>query len=102
MWRAGIGDSAVNVEYRSALHPLTRDLVAAILEDGCPSREAMLAFGIETEWHFEALFYPFWEGDFFAEQLDEARGDGEKLTELVFKAPNNPHRFITFIIREKP
>jgi len=91
----------VNVEYSSALHPLTRNLIAAILEDGCPSREAMLAFGIETEWHFEALAYPFWEGDFSAGQLDEARGNGEKLTELVFKAPNNPHRFITFVMREQ-
>jgi hypothetical protein len=89
----------MGVNYKSVLHPHTRDLIAAILDDGVPSRETMLAFGIETEWHFEALFYPFWEGDFSAEQLDEARGDGEKLTELVVAAPHNPHRFITFIIR---
>ena len=82
------------------IDPATRDLVAAILEDGIPAYDTMLAFGIETEWHFEALFYAFWEGDFTAEELDACRGDGEKLTELVFKAPNNPHRFITFIMRQ--
>ena len=91
----------MSVEYKSRLHSETRNLVAAILDDDCPSYEAMFAFGIETAWHFEALFYPFWEGDFSAEQLDEARGNGEKLTELVFAAPSNPHRFITFIMREK-
>lgn len=90
----------MHLKYESKLHETTRNVIAAILEDGCPSHEAMLAFGIDTEWHFEALAYPFWEGDFSAEQLDEARGDGDKLTELVFKAPNNPHRFITFIMRQ--
>lgn len=86
------------MEYKSPLRPATRELVAAFLEDRCPSESAMLAFGINTEWHYEALFLPFWEGEIFAEQLDEACGDGEKLTMLAFTARFNPHRFITFII----
>lgn len=87
------------IEQLEQVRPVTRNLIESVMLDSWPDHAAIVDFGIDSQEHYEALYYPFWEGDISAEQLDEARGNGEKLIELVFKAPNNPHRFITFIMR---
>lgn len=79
------------------IRPLTHELVTAIMLDKLPESPAIVTdFGIESQQHYEALYYPVRAGEITAEQLDEALGNGPKLTELVRRSPSNPHKEITF------
>lgn len=79
-----------------AIRPTTRNLVEAVMLDVWPRLPAIIDFGIRSQEHFEALYYPLRHGDFTPEQLDAALGNGRKLTELVNAAPHNPHKGIAF------
>ena len=74
----------------------TRNLVEAVLMDVWPRQAAILDFGLDTQEHLEALYYPLRHGDITPEQVDAAIGDGKELTELVNAAPHNPHKGIEF------
>jgi hypothetical protein len=74
----------------------TRNLVEAIWLDVWPRSGAIVDFGLESQEHYEALYYPVREGEITPEQLDVALGKGEKLTALARSARSNPHKEINF------
>ena len=74
----------------------TRNLVEAVMLDVWPRNGAIVDFGIRSQEHYEALYYPLRHGDFTPEQMDAALGNGRKLTGLVNAAPHNPHKGIEF------
>jgi hypothetical protein len=78
------------------LRPATKNLVKAVVLDVWPNHAAVIDFGIDSQSHYEALYYPLRHGDITAGQLEAALGDGKKLTELVNGAEHNPHRGIVF------
>jgi hypothetical protein len=79
-----------------AIRPATKNLVEAVLFDVWPRNAAIVDFGIRSQEHYEALYYPLRDGDITPEQVDAALGNGRKLTELVNAAPHNPHKGIEF------
>ena len=78
------------------VRPTTTNLVEAVMLDVWPRPPAIVDFGIRSQAHLEALYYPLRHGDFTPEQVDAALGNGRKLTELVNAAPHNPHKGIVF------
>lgn len=80
----------------------TRHLIQAVVHDTWPPDASVAAFGIRSQEHYEALYHPLRHGDIAREQLEAARGNGEKLTRLVNAAPHNPHRGIEFVIEPVP
>jgi hypothetical protein len=74
----------------------TRNLVESVLLDVWPRNGAIVDFGLKSQEHYEALYYPVREGELTPAQLDEALGKGEKLTALARSARSNPHRNIEF------
>ncbi|MHC5540894.1 hypothetical protein ACYOEI_21945 [Singulisphaera rosea] len=79
------------------VRPATKNLVAAILIDVWPSAGVIVDFGLDSQEHYEALYYPIRQGEISPKVLDAALGDGQKLTELVRAAPSNPHKEIAFL-----
>jgi hypothetical protein len=79
------------------LRPVTRRLIEDVALDIRPSSPAVLNdFGIESQQHYEALYYPLREGEILPMQLEAAICCGPKLTELVNAATSNPHKGISF------
>jgi len=78
------------------LRDTTRSLIKAITLDVWPSVAAVVDYGIHSQEHYEALYYPLRHGDFTPQQLDAALGKGPVLTEMVNAAPHNPHKGIVF------
>lgn len=76
--------------------PLTKQLVEAIAFDVWPGNAAAMDFGLNSQEHYEALYYPVRNGEITAEQLERALGSGPRLTELANAAPSNPHKGIVF------
>lgn len=76
------------------MKPLTKKLIDCILDDEFPSGLAIYVdFGIPTNdpsQVFGAYQWGYKREIFSAEELDNALGDGEKLTELVNRE-NNPY-----------
>jgi hypothetical protein len=79
-----------------AIRPATKNLVEAVLLDVWPRNAAVVDFGIRSQEHYEALYYPLRHGEITPEQVDAAMGNGRKLTGLVNAAPHNPHKGIEF------
>lgn len=81
----------------SSVRALTQHLFDAILSDVWPEAAAAIVdFGLESQEHYEALYYPLRAGEIALEQLDDALGNGLKLTALVRSACSNPHQGIVF------
>lgn len=78
------------------LRPVTRDLIESVLMDASPGAAAIVDFGLDSQEHYEALYYPIRQGEITPTALDEALGHGEKLTALVRAAPSNPHKEVQF------
>ena len=78
------------------LRGTTRNLLAATWADEWPRDGAIVDFGLRTQEHYEALYYPLRHGDITPEQVDAAMGDGGRLTDLVSEAAHNPHKGIVF------
>lgn len=78
-----------------AVKSVTRNLVESMMLDSWPRPAAVVDFGLDSQVHYEALYYPLRAGDISAAALDAALGDGEALTKLV-DVPSNPHRGIVF------
>jgi hypothetical protein len=76
----------------------TRDLIRAVVQDTWPPDASVDQFGIRSQEHYDALYHPLRHGEITREQLEAARGCGDKLTALVNAAPHNPHRGIEFVI----
>jgi hypothetical protein len=78
------------------VRPTTRDLVTSVLMDVWPGHAAIVDFGIDSDKHFEALYYPIREAEILPKVLDAALGHGEKLTALTRHAASNPHKDVQF------
>jgi hypothetical protein len=83
-------------EQLAAARPTTRHLVGSILFDAWPNLASAVDFGIESQKHYEALYFPVRAGEITPETLDAALGDGQKLTALVREAASNPHKDVEF------
>src|SRR5260221_8683197 len=83
-------------EQLASVRPTTRHLVSSILLDAWPNDAAAVDFGIDTQKHYEALYFPVREGEITPVTLDAALGDGQKLTALVRAAASNPHKDVEF------
>jgi len=79
------------------IRPVTLNMVDSIMLDnfGTLRPAALVDFGIDSEAHYEALYYPVRAGDITPEALDAALGDGPALTKLV-DVESNPHKGIVF------
>src|SRR5262249_52519602 len=80
----------------SKVRPVTRGLIQAIALDVQPTPASSMDFGIKTQEHYEAIYYPARNDEITFAQLDAAYGNGPKLTELVNASPSNPHKGIVF------
>ncbi len=78
------------------VRPVTRRLIESLMLDVWPNHTAIVDFGIDSQAHYEALYYPVREGNIMPLALDEALGDGEKLTRLTREADSNPHKDIEY------
>jgi hypothetical protein len=76
--------------------PATRSLMLAIILDTWPNEAACNQFGIRSQEHYEAIYYPVRHGEITADQLENAGGNGPMLTQLVNAASRNPHKDILF------
>jgi len=74
----------------------TRSLVTSILMDAWPNHAAVVDFGIDTQKHYEALYWPIREAEIMPKALDAALGDGPKLTTMTREAASNPHKDVEF------
>jgi hypothetical protein len=83
-------------EQLASARPTTRHLISSILFDAWPNEAAAIDFGIDSQKHYEALYFPVRKGEITPAALDAALGDGEKLTALVRDAANNPHKDVEF------
>ncbi|HEX4132893.1 MAG TPA: hypothetical protein VHZ24_22865 [Pirellulales bacterium] len=68
----------------------------SILIDSWPNHAAVVDFGIDSQKHYEALYYPIREGEIAPNVLDAVLGDGPKLTALVRESVSNPHKDVSF------
>lgn len=80
----------------AAVRPVTANFVESILLDCWPRPAAVVDFGLVSQAHYEALYYPVRAGEITLEALDAALGDGKSLTALVNAARSNPHRGLVF------
>jgi hypothetical protein len=78
------------------VRPVTRNLIESVMLDAWPRDAAIVDFGLDSQKHYEALYYPIRELEIMPAALDEALGHGGKLTELVREARSNPHRDVGF------
>ena len=86
-------------EYQAQLElvrSVTRELIMSVEFDAWPYRLAVVDFGLDSQEHYEALYYPIREHEIMPKELDDAFGHGEKLTALARNAPSNRHKDITF------
>ena len=83
-------------EQLMSVRPTTRSLVTSMLTDSWPSHAAVVDFGIDSQKHYEALYFPIREAEIMPNALDAALGDGPKLTGLVRESESNPHRDVAF------
>jgi hypothetical protein len=78
------------------VRPVTRNLIESLMLDIWPHHAAIVDFGIDSQKHYEALYYPVREGEIAPHALDAALGHGEKLTDLTRQASSNPHKDVQF------
>jgi hypothetical protein len=65
--------------------------------DGWPSGPACVDFGLVSQLHYEALYYPIRRGEVTADKLQETMlQGGAALTALVKSLPSNPHKHVVF------
>jgi hypothetical protein len=74
----------------------TRNLVESLMFDVWPRSGAIVDFGLKSQEHYEALYYPVRAGEITPEQLDAALGKGDQLTALAREARSNPHKEVSF------
>jgi hypothetical protein len=83
-------------EQLAKAQPVTRHLITSVLLDQWPNQTAVIAFGIASQKHYEALYYPIRNQEISPQILDNALGDGARLTAMTRIAPSNPHKDIRF------
>ena len=78
------------------IRPVTRNLVESIMLDAWPNHTAIVDFGIDSQKHYEAIYYLVREGEVTPEMLDAVLGNGPALTAMARYSPSNPHKEIAF------
>lgn len=91
-----LNDTRLFVEQLATARPATQHLVHSVLLDEWPRPFAVVDFGLDSQKHYEALYYPIRNQEISPSVLDAAMGNGAKLTELVGNAPSNPHKDVKF------
>lgn len=94
--RGAHGETQAEPDTSAPVRDTTRNLVESIMLDVWPRRGAIVDFGLKSQEHYEALYYPLREGEITPEQLDAALGKGDALTALARSAQTNPHKQIAF------
>jgi hypothetical protein len=84
------------VHQMAEVRQTTRNLIESVMMDVWPRNAAIIDFGLDSQQHYEALYYPIREMEIMPKALDEALGHGEKLTALVRESEGNPHKDIEF------
>jgi hypothetical protein len=84
------------LEQLDRVRPATRNLFGSIFLDAWPSPAAIVDFGIDSQKHYEALYYPILAGEIMPQALDAALGHGAKLTAMTREAATNPHKDVEF------
>lgn len=74
----------------------TRNLIESVMLDTWPRNAAVIDFGLDSQKHYEALYYPIREMEIMPAALDAALGHGKNLTALAREAPSNPHKDVQF------
>lgn len=78
------------------VRPVTENLIRSITS-GMPLTPATVCdYGLNSRQHFEAIAIPYRKGEVTPDQLDEALGNGPRLTTLVNSVASNPHKGIIF------
>ena len=83
-------------EELDSVRDTTRDLIDSIERDEWPRDGAIADFGLDTQWHYESLYYGVRSREIRPRDLDKALGRGDKLTALTRGAKSNPHKDIEF------
>ena len=78
------------------VRPVTRHLITSVLFDQWPNIPAVADFGIDSQKHYEALYFPIRAQEILPKALDDALGHGAKLTALTLGAASNPHKDVEF------
>jgi hypothetical protein len=78
------------------VRPVTRNLIESILWDAWPNQAAVIDFGLDSQKHYEALYYSIRAQEIMPVTLDRALGNGMEITALVRMAPSNPHKDVEF------
>lgn len=78
------------------IRPVTASLLMAVALDTWPSPAAIVDFGIDSQEHYEALYYPIRKGEITPAQLEKALGNGPALTALVRSCKSNPRKNVLF------
>jgi hypothetical protein len=68
---------------------VTQNLIDSLMLDIWPRSAAIVDFGLDSVAHYSALQRPIRAGEITADQLQDALGDGKKLTALANSAPSN-------------
>ncbi len=79
-----------------AVRPVAENLHQALMCDEWPRAAAIVDFGLDSQEHYEALYYPVRKGEITLQKLDEILGDGPKITACVQACKHNPHKNIVF------
>jgi hypothetical protein len=83
-------------ELTTQVRPATRNFILSVLLDIPANAAARVDFGIDSQKHYEALYYPIREAEIMPKALDAALGDGAKLTAMTREAASNPHKDVEF------
>jgi hypothetical protein len=81
---------------RELVRPITRRLINAVLQDTWPDHTVIVDFGLDSQKHYEALYYPIRQCEILPQALDAALGHGERLSGLTREAVSNPHKDVVF------
>jgi hypothetical protein len=91
-----LADQSPFAEQLAAARPATQNLVQSVLLDEWPRPSAVVDFGLDSQKHYEALYYPIRNQEISPAVLDAAMGHGERLTGLAAGSPSNPHKDVQF------
>jgi hypothetical protein len=80
----------------AAVRQTTRHLITSVLLDQWPNIPAVADFGIDSQKHYEALYFPIRAQEILPQALDDALGHGGKLTALTRESASNPHKDVEF------
>lgn len=83
-------------DHLASIKPATKSLVFSIFLDNWPPPAACVDFGIDSQRHYEALYYPVRDEEISEVELDKVLGNGPEITKLVQSCESNPHKDIVF------